>query len=131
MYIKPQDVKSPREHWVLIDVAVETPQWSIAVGEWDGRRCLATRWNGDDIRPKGNPVSHGMPTWFVLPDEFIVPLLAELATKNLLTEARAGLVRGYLGLGDAEPLDLPLHDMGAWPDGVSFRREDIYGDEGR
>jgi hypothetical protein len=34
----------------------------------------------------------------------------------------------------AQPLvpdDLPRHDLGPWPGGLSLRREDIYGDDGR
>ena len=27
--------------------------------------------------------------------------------------------------------DLSRHDLGPWPDGLSLRREDIYGDDGR
>ena len=27
--------------------------------------------------------------------------------------------------------DLPEHDLGPWPEGLSPRREDIYGDDGR
>jgi hypothetical protein len=30
-----------------------------------------------------------------------------------------------------EPLDLPLHDCGPWPEGFSVRREEIYDDDGR
>lgn len=30
-----------------------------------------------------------------------------------------------------DPGDLPRHDLGPWPDGLSLRREDIYGDDGR
>lgn len=130
-YTRPQDVRSPKDHWVLIDVAVETPQWSVAVGEWDGRRCLATRWNGDEARPKGNPVSHGVPTWFVLPDEFVEPLLAALASRNLISSANVGLVRDFLGLASVKPLHLPMHDLGAWPEGLQLRREDIYREDGR
>jgi hypothetical protein len=29
------------------------------------------------------------------------------------------------------PLILPVHDVGPWPEGLSLRREDMYGDEGR
>ena len=29
------------------------------------------------------------------------------------------------------PTDLPRHDLGPWPNGLSLRREDIYGDDGR
>ncbi len=27
--------------------------------------------------------------------------------------------------------DLPVHDLGPWPKGLSLRREDMYGDDGR
>ena len=131
MYISPHAVKSPKEHWLLIDVVVERPGWSLAVGEWDGDRCLAARWNGDDDRPKGNPVSHGMPTWFVLPPEFVEPLLAGLEGRNLISRERGQLTRSYLGVGKSEPLDLPSHDLGPWPETASLRREEIYGDDGR
>jgi hypothetical protein len=26
--------------------------------------------------------------------------------------------------------DLPVHDLGPWPKGLSLRREDLYGDDG-
>ncbi len=29
------------------------------------------------------------------------------------------------------PSDLPSHDLGPWPEGLSLRREDMYGDDGR
>jgi len=29
------------------------------------------------------------------------------------------------------PLDFPVHDFGPWPENLSLRREDLYGDEGR
>ena len=29
------------------------------------------------------------------------------------------------------PLDLPVHDFGPWPEGLSLRREDLYADWGR
>jgi virulence-associated protein VagC len=94
MAVRPQDVKSPKEHWVLIDVLTQQQAWSLAVGEWDGKRCLAVRWNGDDERPKGNPVSHGMPTWFVLPAEFADALLAA----DLIAEDKKTVARLHLGM---------------------------------
>lgn len=30
-----------------------------------------------------------------------------------------------------EPLDFPVDDLGPWPEGLSLRREDMYGDNGR
>jgi hypothetical protein len=92
MVVRPQDVKSPKEHWTLIDVVVETDDWSLAVGEWDGQRCLAVRWNGNDQRPNGNPISRGKPTWFILPDEFVDPLLAA----GLISPDKIRLACAYL-----------------------------------
>ena len=34
-------------------------------------------------------------------------------------------------LSNEEPLDFPVDDLGPWPDGLSLRREDMYGDDGR
>ncbi len=30
-----------------------------------------------------------------------------------------------------EPLDFPVDDLGSWPEGLSLRREDMYGDDER
>jgi hypothetical protein len=30
-----------------------------------------------------------------------------------------------------EPQDFPVDDLGPWPEGLSLRREDMYGDDGR
>lgn len=30
-----------------------------------------------------------------------------------------------------EPLDFPTDDLGSWPEDLSLRREDMYGDDGR
>ena len=30
-----------------------------------------------------------------------------------------------------EPLDFPTYDVGPWPVGLTLRREDMYGDDGR
>lgn len=30
-----------------------------------------------------------------------------------------------------EPLDFPMDDLGPWPEGLSLRRENMYGDDGR
>ena len=30
-----------------------------------------------------------------------------------------------------EPLAFPVDELGPWPDGLSLRREDMYGDDGR
>ena len=32
---------------------------------------------------------------------------------------------------EQEPLDFPVDDLGPWPEGLSLRREDMYGNDGR
>ena len=34
-------------------------------------------------------------------------------------------------IAEKEPLDFPVDDLGPWPDDLSLRREDMYGDDGR
>jgi len=94
-YVKADQVRSPREHWTLIHVLVDQGEgnedegrWSLAIGEWDGIRRLAMRWNGTKTKPAGNPQSRGIPTWFVLPpgfEEYLMPLVP--ADKGPLTKA--------------------------------------------
>lgn len=74
--IPPSEVTAPKAHWTLIHVLFTNEEWALAVGKWDGRIRLACRWNGDEESPKGNPVSHGVPTWFVLPDDLVEPILS-------------------------------------------------------
>jgi hypothetical protein len=77
--VSPFTVKSPKAHWTLIDVLITNDQWSLALGEWDGERRLACRWNGRGDEP-GNPMSRGISTWFMLPNEFmdhLLPLVPE------------------------------------------------------
>jgi len=48
--------------------------------EEDGeeREVVAARWNGDDERPLGNPVSRGHATWFVV-DDYVAPHVEKAA----------------------------------------------------
>lgn len=71
--VNPREVLSPVSTWQLIDVLYETKSWSMAIGRWrddkgDWRPVLAQRWNGNE-GSKGNPISRGYPTWFILPDD--------------------------------------------------------------
>jgi hypothetical protein len=88
--MKPQDVKSPRARWTLIDVLCDDGGEgdSLAVGEWDDSRVLAARWNGDTDKEIGNPQSRGLPTWFILPKRYYELILETLPT-NKKTIARA------------------------------------------
>lgn len=70
--LHPREVVSPRDKWKLIYILHVTKWWSMAFGQWTDdeqtRYVLAQRWNGEDGE-KGNPISRGYATWFVLPDE--------------------------------------------------------------
>ena len=46
------------------------------------------RWNGDnDDNPIGNPQSRGLPTWFIVPDNYVEAILGTLS-RDQLTLAR-------------------------------------------
>lgn len=63
---------------------------AVAKGMWNDNPVLAMRWNGDEGNPIGNPQSRGLPTWFIVPDEFrkaILDRLEEIAPeKHLLAK---------------------------------------------
>ncbi|MGH7056764.1 MAG: hypothetical protein ACREFZ_02625 [Acetobacteraceae bacterium] len=99
----PRRVISPQANWQLIDVLVETDNWSMALGRWksengDWRPVLAQRWNGRE-GSKGNPVSRGFATWFVLPDE-TYPLYLE---SEFVPEEKRPLAQAVLGLPNRRP----------------------------
>lgn len=79
-YPQPEDVTSPKLHWSLIKVLYKgDPEgYSIAIGKWDNEPCLAMRWNACEWRPVGNPQSRGLPTWFIVPDRLVDPILGSL-----------------------------------------------------
>ena len=92
----PNTVRSPKAHWTLIDVLYNggDDDHSLAIGEWDQRRVLAARWNGNSAKEIGNPQSRGLPTWFVLPDVYWAAILEQPFVpreKVKLAEALLGL----------------------------------------
>jgi len=99
-YIDPKDAKSPRENWTLIDVLHNggPGEHAIAIGEWDGTRCLAMRWNGNDEKPAGNPQSRGNPTWFIIPKEYNEALL------EVIPPGKKTLVKALFGDGSEPPV---------------------------
>jgi hypothetical protein len=99
-YVNPKSVDSPRAHWKLIEVlrngesdGTGEHDASLAIGEWDGERRLAMRWNGGGKDPGvGNPQSRGVPTWFVFPlwmnkailDSDVIPAAKRVLAKALM-----------------------------------------------
>lgn len=77
MIVKPEDVVSPRDRLTgPLVVVFDDGDWSMATAYWDKTPSLLMRWNGSDDRPKGNPISTGMPTWFVVPEKIRWSVLA-------------------------------------------------------
>jgi hypothetical protein len=98
--VRPGEVRSPRQHWTLIEVIYDggtDPGDSLAVGEWDGERVLAARWNGDSVKAIGNPQSRGLPTWFVIPDRYFRAILDSFSGKELPPSKRK-IAEALLGL---------------------------------
>jgi hypothetical protein len=66
--------------------------WALAIGIFDDRPALLVRWSGDS--PMGNPVAHGHPTWFVLPNDLHGPILA------VVPEPKSSAARDWLNGGN-------------------------------
>jgi hypothetical protein len=68
-YIRPEDVLSPKARVGGVLEVIHDPRedgMTVARIRWDGEEVIATRWNGNDEQPLGNPVSRGRPTWFIV-----------------------------------------------------------------
>jgi hypothetical protein len=99
-YIKPQDVHAPKRRWSLIQVLFDGGPGgnSLAIGRWDNHPVLAMRWNGDDsTAPLGNPQSRGLPTWFIVPDQYWRQILEAPPFTDIHTDA-VTLARNFLEL---------------------------------
>ena len=79
-YPQPEGITAPKLHWSLIKVLHkgDPEDYSIAIGKWDNESCLALRWNACEGRPIGNPQSRGLPTWFIVPNPLVDPILGTL-----------------------------------------------------
>ena len=87
--------------------------FSIARIIWDGNQCLGIRWNvsmreegnpnksNSSIKSKGNPISRGYPTWFIIPDQ-LLNSISPLG-KKVLTNLEK--VRNGIELNESEVID--------------------------
>lgn len=93
--VNPENVQSPKRHLVMVSVILNTGEggYSVALIRWDGEPGLAMRWNGTADARIGNPQSRGLPTWFVIPDEFRESVLEN----NTIPEDSRSLVRNFFG----------------------------------
>ena len=70
-YIRPEQVLSPKSCVGGVLEVVHDPgenRMSVARILWKEEEKIATRWNGSEEQPLGNPVSRGHATWFVVDD---------------------------------------------------------------
>jgi hypothetical protein len=80
-YVRPEQVLSPRSLVGGVLEVIHDPgenRMSVARILWDEKEVVATRWNGNDEQPLGNPVSRGHATWFVV-DEYAAAQVEEAA----------------------------------------------------
>lgn len=96
-YIHPEEVLSPRTSVGCILEVVHDPGengMSVARIIWNKEEVVATRWNGNDEQPLGNPVSRGHATWFIVDDyaaakvEEAARAAAENSPHSLVTKYR-------------------------------------------
>ncbi len=92
-YVEPSQVSSPRKHWKLLTVLESGAQstGSVALGRWNDKPVLAMRWNGDEENHLGNPQSRGLPTWFIIPNEYRDSILSGMAVE------KQALAKAFLG----------------------------------
>ncbi len=70
-YVRPEEVLSPKSQVGGVLEVIHDPgekRMSVARILWKEEEVIATRWNGSDEQPLGNPVSRGHATWFVVDD---------------------------------------------------------------
>lgn len=95
-YVIPEEVVSPKNRFGgLIEVIYsgEANEMSVARILWDDDERIACRWNGDDEHPKGNPLSRGQATWFVV-DGYAAPAV-EQAAREAAERSPNSLVTKY------------------------------------
>lgn len=96
-YVPPYQVISPKDRWELDCVVYDggPGSYAVAAGYWEEEPCLAIRWNGisEPHKGLGNPQSRGLPTWFILPNDFALAVLRVLEEKQ---DAQGGLDQNCL-----------------------------------
>jgi hypothetical protein len=95
-YVTPEEVVSPRSRFgglIELIYAGHENEMSVARILWDDDERVACRWNGDDEHPKGNPLSRGQATWFVV-DDYAAPAVEE-AARAAAERSPNGLVARY------------------------------------
>lgn len=95
-YVRPQQVLSPKAKVGGIIEVIHDPgegRMSVARIVWEQDEVVATRWNGTNAQPLGNPVSRGHATWFVV-DEYAAESV-EKAAREAAEKSPTSLIAQY------------------------------------
>src|SRR6266700_3067839 len=95
-YVRPEQVLSPRNLVGGVLEVIHDPgenRMSVARILWDKEEVVASRWNGNDEQPLGNPVSRGHATWFVV-DEYAAESV-EKAARDAAEKSPSSLSAQY------------------------------------
>ena len=95
-YVRPAEVLSPRKYVGGVIEVIHDPgedQMSVARIIWHDAERIAARWNGNDERPLGSPVSRGQATWFLVGDYAATNI--EQAARAAAHDSPHGLAAGY------------------------------------
>jgi hypothetical protein len=91
MYTAPQDVISPQVFVSNLEPLYDGGEggFSVAALHWAKNPRIAMRWNGEVEKGStrshpGSPQSRGLPTWFIVPEEFALAILDAVIAKGLL-----------------------------------------------
>jgi hypothetical protein len=87
--------------WSNHEVIYDDGEFSSVWGQFNGSRCLGTRWNGETDDERGYPGQGAYPLWFVVP-----PFLALSTLERLHTAA----IQSNLANPQREPYAQKIQD---------------------
>jgi hypothetical protein len=76
----PAAAEVTRKNWTNVTVLFDNGEYSVISGVYEGgdQRVLGERWNGDESRPRGFPISSAYPVWHVAPGFLEIAILHAL-----------------------------------------------------
>lgn len=124
-YTDPHHVDSPKNAVSGLMPVYDGGEWkmSVALLKWEGEDSVAMRWNGGTVEngqkpTPGNPQSRGLPTWFVLDQQFESVILKALLEKDLIgggtidrDKAEKSIRNAITSRGEKIEADIPSDDL--------------------
>jgi hypothetical protein len=115
-YVRPEEVLSPKHSVGGILEVIHDPgenRMSVARILWEEEERIATRWNGSDEQPLGNPVSRGHATWFVV--DGYAAASVEQAAREAAERSPNSLVARYREMANDSERE---REAEAWSEGL-------------